>query len=208
MITGAAVVLVGAGAASAVAAGATSYGVYRQKKKQKQNKERHRQMISSMQDQWKKLNHNENVDSSVYPKVYSHIEEEKQFHIPLPNITSIGFGVGEDMNYSGWLAKFYYFFFFYSFFISGDEIQLFISGFNSLGQEIETVTFENKRSSDLPGIRHTGIRKKPKDGRLLYECYCNFLMKILIIVYFLVLVCLIIKILFFVWIKLKIMWIH
>ena len=115
MITGAAVVLVGAGAASAVAAGATSYGVYRQKKKQKQNKERHRQMISSMQDQWKKLNHNENVDSSVYPKVYSHIEEEKQFHIPLPNITSIGFGVGEDMNYSGWLAKFYYFFFFIHF---------------------------------------------------------------------------------------------
>ena len=43
---------------------------------------------------------------------------------------------------------------------------MFISAFDSNGRHVETIMHNKKRSSDLPGVRHSGYHSKPREERI------------------------------------------
>lgn len=164
MLVGGAAILVGGAAVGGAAAAAGTYGVYRQKKKKKQNEERHRQMLLKMQPQWQDLMDNEtNINTDLYPKVYAEIDDDEA--VRLPKKTSFGMGFKEAEKLDGMPFSLFLPHNINKLFV-GSQFQMFVTAFDVQGREIETLTYEKKQSSDLPGVRHSGYHSKPKEGRL------------------------------------------
>jgi hypothetical protein len=146
MFTAAVVVGAATVGAAAVGAGATGIGVYRHKKKLKADEKRHKDTLSFMSEQWQEQRYNSNTDPHYYPHAKSPIDKDKG--IILNGIRTFAMGWDEETALH-----------------SPDDVQFFLTTYNSQGAPLHTVTQHCNTQSPVPGITHSGFRPRPEVGR-------------------------------------------